>query len=190
MTFHRAFRQAGDLGQFFVAHGFMVKKRNQCLIHHRQSIYFLPENYSKLLVKNKTFGFIAGAGILSLVFSRMILPCFGFIKITGQHRLFLFDPRQTGVIGNPGDPGGQLGLKFESAQAVECFQVNVLGNILPVFHNWNHFEYDLGNQVFRIFYDKGKCPVIPTKNPINQVLVFRIISNGIVHVLNQTGEKE
>ena len=69
-------------------------------------------------------------------------------------------------------------------------QVNILRQILPVFRSGNHPANDLGHQLFGISDNDPKCLVIPAQNPVNQLFISRIISNGIIHVVNQTGKLE
>ena len=73
---------------------------------------------------------------------------------------------------------------------MKYFQVDILRHILSVFRDRDHFENDLGHQVFSIFYNHSKCPGIPTQNPVNQVFVCRIISKWVVHLPDQTGQPE
>ena len=69
-------------------------------------------------------------------------------------------------------------------------EVDILGQVFPVFAYWNHFENNLGNKIFGIFYNDPKCPAVTAQNPVNQLLIPGVISNGIVHLLDQTGKLE
>jgi len=71
---------------------------------------------------------------------------------------------------------------------MKSLHIDILRQILAVLRDGDQFENDLGYQVFGIFYNDPKCPGIPTQNPVNQVFVCRIISNGMVHALDQTGK--
>ena len=123
-----------------------------------------------------------------------IIQCFGrtgirffFMQVSRKNIFFLVNPAQTGIIGNLGDPGGKLGLEFKTGQVVEYPEVDILGQVLTVLSNRDHLKNNLGDQVFCIFYNDPKCPVISAQNPVNQLLICRIMSDIWVHVNDETG---
>ncbi len=59
MAFDCSLRQTGYLGQFFIGHGFMMKKCDQGLVDHRQPADLCPENSGKFFLKNQAFRFTA-----------------------------------------------------------------------------------------------------------------------------------
>ena len=73
---------------------------------------------------------------------------------------------------------------------MKSLQVDILGQVFPVFSSRNHLENDLGHQVFSILNNDAERPGIPAQNPVYQLFVFRIISNTMVHVLDQTADRE
>jgi len=66
--------------------------------------------------------------------------------------------------------------------------VNILCNILSVFGNRNQFKNNLCDELLCVFYNNLKSPVIATQNPVNQLFIFRVMCNDIVHVMDQTGK--
>lgn len=69
-------------------------------------------------------------------------------------------------------------------------EIDILRKIFTVFSIGYQFENDPCNQVLRIFNNNAKSPVVPAQNPVNQLFVCRIISNGIVHLMDETGKLE
>jgi hypothetical protein len=89
-----------------------------------------------------------------------------------------------GIIRDLRYPGRQFGLKSESLQMVENFQINILHDILSVFFIRNQPPNDLGHQPFGHGNDLAKSRGVATQYRVDKLPVSRNIPRLFAHCLD------
>jgi len=64
-----------------------------------------------------------------------------------------------------------LTAKTKATQVFKCLQVNILGNVFPVFRLWDHLKNNLRDQAFRVLNNQPEYFLIATKYFVNQLFV-------------------